>query len=128
MLQTAGNLATSQSVVNLLQQRTRGPGPNLLNVATLYDATVLVADTLREVVGRDRSKLSAGIDLSSSFIVGGQIAGGAMGIYNVYAQGNFFQPRQTPRSCNWAKASMGGRFWTVTSATRCLSMKRCAVA
>ncbi|MGN8249313.1 peptidase [Pseudomonas sp. SMV7] len=91
VLQTAGNLATSQSVVNLLRQRTRGPGPHLLNVATLYDATVLVADTLREVVSRDRSKLSAGIDLSSSFIVGGQIAGDPMAIYNVYAQGNFFQ-------------------------------------
>lgn len=97
VLQTAGNLATSQSVVNLLQQRSHGSGPHLLNVATLYDATVLVADTLREVVCRDRSKLTAGIDLSSSFIVGGQIAGGPMAIYNVYAQGNFFQAtRDTP--------------------------------
>ena len=97
VLQTAGNLATSQSVVNLLQQRSQGSGPHLLNVATLYGATVLVADTLREVVCRDRSKLTAGIDLSSSFIVGGQIAGGPMAIYNVYAQGNFFQAtRDTP--------------------------------
>lgn len=91
VLQTAGNLATSQSVVNLLRQRTQGPGPHLLNVDTLYDATVLVADTLREVVSRDRCKLTAGIDLTSSFIVGGQIAGSPMAIYNVYAQGNFFQ-------------------------------------
>ncbi|QXH44342.1 proteasome-type protease [Pseudomonas xanthosomatis] len=91
VLQTAGNLATSQSVVNLLRQRTQGDGPHLLNVATLYDATVLVAATLREVVARDRSKLTAGIDLSCSFIVGGQVAGEPMGIYNVYAQGNFFQ-------------------------------------
>lgn len=91
VLQTAGNLATSQSVVNLLQQRSQGSGPHLLNVATLYDATVLVADTLREVVNRDRSKLTGDIDLSSSFIVGGQIAGAPMAIYNVYAQGNFFQ-------------------------------------
>lgn len=35
---------------------------------------MLVADTLREVVSRDRSKLTADVDLSSSFIVGGQIA------------------------------------------------------
>ncbi|ABY99001.1 TPA: proteasome-type protease [Pseudomonas putida] len=91
VLQTAGNLATSQSVVNLLRQRTLGSGQHLLNVATLFDATVLVADTLREVVSRDRSKLTAGIDLSSSFIVGGQIAAGPMAIFNVYAQGNFFQ-------------------------------------
>ena len=81
VLQTACNLATSQSVVNLL-------------VATLYDATVLVAETLREVVARDRSKLTAQIDLSASFMVGGQIAGSPMGIYNVYAQGNFFQATQ----------------------------------
>ena len=52
---------------------------------------MLVADTLREVVNRDRSKLTGDIDLSSSFIVGGQIAGAPMAIYNVYAQGNFFQ-------------------------------------
>ncbi|MEX0295183.1 peptidase [Pseudomonas putida] len=91
VLQTAGNLATSQSVVNLLEQRSRGTGTHLLNVGTLYDATVLVAETLREVITRDRSKLTAQIDLSASFTVGGQIAGSAMGIYNVYAQGNFFQ-------------------------------------
>ena len=94
VLQTAGNLATSQSVVNLLEQRSRGSGTHLLNVATLYDATVLVAETLREVVARDRSKLTAQIDLSASFMVGGQIAGSPMGIYNVYAQGNFFQATQ----------------------------------
>ncbi|MFK3681655.1 peptidase [Pseudomonas sp. NPDC088890] len=91
VLQTAGNLATSQSVINLLEQRTRATGSHLLNVATLYDATVLVAETLREVVMRDRSVLTEEIELSSSFIVGGQIAGAPMGIYNVYAQGNFFQ-------------------------------------
>ncbi|HDS1736519.1 peptidase [Pseudomonas sp. BP8] len=91
VLQTAGNLATSQSVVNLLEQRTRGPGTHLLNVGTLYDATALVAETLREVITRDRSRLTAQIDLSCSLMVGGQIAGGPMGIYNVYAQGNFFQ-------------------------------------
>ncbi|WP_336331670.1 proteasome-type protease [Pseudomonas putida] len=91
VLQTAGNLATSQSVVNLLNQRTRTTNTHLMNVSTLYDATVLVAETLREVILRDRSKLTSKVDLSCSFIVGGQIAGGPMGIYNVYAQGNFFQ-------------------------------------
>lgn len=91
VLQTAGNLATSQSVVNLLNQRTRTTNTHLMNVGTLYDATVLVAETLREVILRDRSKLASKVDLSCSFIVGGQIAGGPMGIYNIYAQGNFFQ-------------------------------------
>lgn len=128
VLQTAGNLATSQSVINLLEQRTRATGSHLLNVATLYDATVLVAETLREVVLRDRSVLTEEIELSSSFIVGGQIAGAPMGIYNVYAQGNFSRPRQTRRSCNWARASTAGRFSIVTSAIAPRWMRRFAAA
>ncbi|WP_422403670.1 peptidase [Pseudomonas sp. GZD-209] len=91
VLQSAGNLATSQSVVNLLRQRCNGTGSHLLNVRTLYDATVLVAATIREVVTRDRSKLASKVDLSCSLLVGGQIAGGPMGVYSVYPQGNFIQ-------------------------------------
>ncbi|PQP00513.1 MULTISPECIES: proteasome-type protease [Pseudomonas] len=91
VLQTAGNLATSQSVVNLLKQRCSGPGPHLLNVRTLYDATVLVAETVREVVARDRTKLAGKTDLSCSFLVGGQIADGPMDVYSIYPQGNFIQ-------------------------------------
>jgi putative proteasome-type protease len=91
VLQSAGNLATSQSVVNLLRQRCSSADSHLLNVRTLYDATVLVAETLREVVRRDRSKLTDKVDLSCSLLVGGQIGDGPMGIYSVYPQGNFIQ-------------------------------------
>lgn len=91
VLQTAGNLATSQSVVNLLKQRASGAGTHLLNVRTLYDATVLVAETIREVVTRDRTKLAGKTDLSCSFLVGGQIADGPMDVYSIYPQGNFIQ-------------------------------------
>src|SRR5471032_1989370 len=91
VLQTAGNLATSQSVVNLLKQRSTGQGPHLLSVRTLYDATVLVAETVREVVARDRTKLAGKTDLSCSFLVGGQIADGPMNVFSIYPQGNFIQ-------------------------------------
>ncbi|MFJ2711122.1 peptidase [Pseudomonas sp. NPDC087346] len=90
-LQTSGNLATSQSVVNLLKQRCAGNGVNLLNVGSLYDATALVAETVREVVCRDRTPLSDTTDLTCSFLVGGQIAGGKMDLYSIYPQGNFIQ-------------------------------------
>lgn len=63
----------------------------MLNVGTLYDATVLIAEALREVMTRDQSKLTHKADLSCSFIVGGQIADGEMGIFNIYSQGNFIQ-------------------------------------
>ncbi|MDF0729127.1 peptidase [Pseudomonas entomophila] len=91
VLQSAGNLASSQSVVNLLKQRSTGSGTHLLNVRTVYDATVLVAETMREVLARDRTKLSGKTDLTCSFLVGGQIAGGPMDVYSIYPQGNFIQ-------------------------------------
>lgn len=75
MQQTAGNLATSQSVVNLLKQRSTGKGVHLLNVGSVYDATVLVAEAIHQVVSRDRAKLAGNTDLSYSFLVGGQVAG-----------------------------------------------------
>ncbi len=91
VLQTAGNLATSQSVVNLLRQRSTGEGVHLLNVRSVYDATVLVAETIHEVVTRDQAKLAGSTDLSCSFLVGGQVAGEAMNVFSIYPQGNFIQ-------------------------------------
>ncbi|MFV3403138.1 MULTISPECIES: peptidase [Pseudomonas] len=91
VLQSAGNLATSQSVVSLLRQRCNQEVQHLLNVPTLYDATALVAETVREVIARDSTKLSGKVDLSCSFLVGGQIAEQPMGVYSIYPQGNFIQ-------------------------------------
>ncbi|WP_342244479.1 proteasome-type protease [Pseudomonas sp. OTU5201] len=94
VLQSAGNLATSQSVVNLLKQRLDGSIPNLHNVPTLYDATALVAETVREVIARDGAPLAGNTDLTCSFLVGGQIAGNPPDLYSIYPQGNFIQATQ----------------------------------
>lgn len=92
VLQSAGNLATSQSVVNLLKQRLDDPSlVNLHSVPTLYDATELVASTVREVVARDAAPLAGNTDLTCSFLVGGQIAGGPTELFSIYPQGNFIQ-------------------------------------
>ena len=90
VLQCAGNLATSQSVVSLLRQRLHGPGPHLYNVPTLFDAARLVGNTLREVVEHDGApSMAAGVDMGCSFLLGGQIAGEPPALYNLYPQGNF---------------------------------------
>lgn len=90
VLQTAGNLATSQAVVSLLRHRLAAEGVNLNNVPTMFAAARLVGDTLREVVEHDASpSMSSGIDMSSSFLVGGQIKGEVPELYNLYPQGNF---------------------------------------
>lgn len=90
VLQSAGNLATSQSVVSLLRQRLHDEGPSLYSVPTLFDAARLVGQTLREVMEYEvGSSMSAGVDMSCSFLVGGQIAGSPPGLFNLYPQGNF---------------------------------------
>ncbi|GGP24004.1 proteasome-type protease [Silvimonas iriomotensis] len=93
---TAGNLATTQSVVNLLQARTQQELHHLLNVNSLYEAAILVGETAREVVSRDSQgsgnvSMSQGVDFGGSFIVGGQIRGEAPRLFNVYPQCNFIE-------------------------------------
>ena len=114
MVQTAGNLATSQSVINLLQQRIRRDGASLLNVPSVYDATALIAETTREVMARDGGNLAGNTDLSCSFLVGGQIAGGPPALYSIYPRATSSRPRRTRLSCNWAKASTASRSSTAT--------------
>lgn len=89
VLQSAGNLATSQSVISLLRQRLFGSEPHLLKVPSLFDAARLVGETMREVAQHDAVSTSSGIDMSCSFLVGGQINGEPPGLFNVYPQGNF---------------------------------------
>lgn len=91
VLQSAGNLATSQSVITLLRQRLDSEEENLHTVPSLFAAASLVGDTLREVVARDGacSALGQGIDLGCSFLLGGQIGQQPCALYNLYPQGNF---------------------------------------
>ena len=90
VLQSAGNLATSQSVVSLLRHRLNGDGQHLHNVPDLFAAATLVGDTIREVLTRDSgATLSQGVELGCSILLGGQIRGAAPALYNLYPQGNF---------------------------------------
>jgi putative proteasome-type protease len=94
VLLNAGNLATTQSVVSLLNQRLQGEGPHMLNVPSLYDAAVLVGKTLKEVVARDSNAaggLSQGVDFGANFLLGGQIKGEGPRLFHIYPQGNFIE-------------------------------------
>ncbi|SFZ76695.1 proteasome-type protease [Chitinimonas taiwanensis] len=93
VLLSAGNLATTQSVISLLRQRLAHEVANLHNVANLYEAAVLVGNTVKEVVARDSSSatLGQGVDFGGNFIVGGQIRGESTRLFHVYPQGNFIE-------------------------------------
>ena len=52
---SSGNLATTQAVVSILDERTKTPEdrePSLLAIPSMFQAAKLVAETLREVIER----------------------------------------------------------------------------
>lgn len=79
VLMTAGNLATTQAVVSILEERTKAPSerrPSILELPTMFQIARLVGDTLRDVI---QSNAATGQKADSSFnstmILGGQIRG-----------------------------------------------------
>ena len=94
-LLTAGNLATTQAVVSLLDERSKAPedrDPTLLQVPTLFQAARLIGNTLKEVVG---SHSDSGQDAEAAFhatlIMGGQIRGMQPRLFLIYPEGNFVE-------------------------------------
>ena len=99
VLQTSGNLAVTQGVVNLLVQRLDGPDPdddtpvpNLYECASMFDAARCVGDALRDIHKRDGEALQQqGVEFNPSLILGGQIKGGPPRLFMLYAAGNFIE-------------------------------------
>jgi len=94
-IMTAGNLATTQAVVSLLDERSKVPAdrnPTILEVPTMFQAATLVGDTLRELV---RTQAGASQIAESTFgatlIIGGQIGDMDPRLFLVYPEGNFIE-------------------------------------
>lgn len=94
-LMTAGNLATTQAVVALLEERSiaaEDRDPSILSQTTMFQVARLVGATLKEVISYSSpTGPSAGDQFSASVIVGGQIKGGQPTIFLVYPEGNFIE-------------------------------------
>ncbi len=94
-LLTAGNLATTQAVVSLLDERSKIPeerNPSILQVPTLFQAARLVGQTLREVIADTASGHEANDGtFSASIILGGQIGNGTSSLFLIYPEGNFIE-------------------------------------
>jgi putative proteasome-type protease len=91
---SAGNLAITQAVKQLLGNETiegsDGEPANIWTAKSLFDIARIVGSAVRKVHARDADALQQhGIDFNCSLIVGGQIKGEAMRLFNVYAAGNF---------------------------------------
>jgi putative proteasome-type protease len=96
---SAGNLATTQAVVtHLCEGAGSGEGGRDVHAArTMFEVANIVGDKLREVIDRDGKYVQPYGDPSASFLVGGQIAGEAPRLFQIYSAGNFVEA--TYRSC-----------------------------
>lgn len=91
---SAGNLSITQSAINLLDEDQRDPTAKrtLYDAKSMYEAAEMVGHALREVRQRDGAFLQqANVDAGATFIVGGQIAGGRMRLFQIYSEGNFIE-------------------------------------
>lgn len=97
VLMSAGNLAITQAVRQVLCEPRGADDPTLWNVSSLSEAAHVVGDAIRAVHARDGAALKTfGIEFNASFILGGQIRGEPMRLFMVYAAGNFIEA--TPES------------------------------
>jgi putative proteasome-type protease len=92
VLLSAGNLAITQSVQQIVCERLAPDRISVWNAGGMLEAVRVVGDAVREVHGRDAVAMKeAGIEFTCSFIFGGQIRGEAMRLFHVYAAGNFIE-------------------------------------
>lgn len=93
---TAGNLAVSQAVINLIQDGVPDPETGqvetIFTVPTMFRAAALVAEAVRRVYrthGEAMKQQDVAFDVS--IMLGGQIAGRTLRLFHIYAAGNFIE-------------------------------------
>jgi putative proteasome-type protease len=94
VLLSAGNLAITQAVVNLLHEppdHSDGPA-RIFRASSMLNAARVVGDALREVHQRDAEHLKEhGHEFNGTFILGGQIKGEEPRLFHIYSAGNFIE-------------------------------------
>ncbi len=96
-LLSAGNLSVSQSVREILQveqldDHEGGEPITIWNARSMFDAARVLGSAVRHVWHRDGEALQrAGVDFNVSMILGGQIRGEGMRLFQVYSAGNFIE-------------------------------------
>ncbi|MEL6435678.1 MAG: proteasome-type protease [Pseudomonadota bacterium] len=94
-IMTAGNLATTQAVVSLLDERTKAPSERtatILDAPSMFQVATMVGETLRDVIKTHAGTgQKADAAFNASVIVGGQIAGSDPRLFLVYPEGNFVE-------------------------------------
>ncbi len=94
VLLAAGNLASTQAVVSLLDERSKAPAdraPSILETPSMYQSARLIGNTIKEVVENSTPAGQRADAFSASFILGGQIKGTEPRLFMIYPEGNFIE-------------------------------------
>ena len=95
VLMSAGNLATTQSVVSILDERTKAVNeraPTLLEMPSMYQTARLVGSVVKEVIASSSpTGEKADSYFNASFILGGQVRGTEPRLFMIYPEGNFIE-------------------------------------
>jgi putative proteasome-type protease len=91
VLQSAGNLATTQEVLDRLDRDLRGAGDgeSLATVSHLFEAALYIGRLSRQVADTHRPTL--GDAATATFILGGQVGQEPPDIFLVYPEGNYIR-------------------------------------
>jgi putative proteasome-type protease len=94
-LLSAGNLATTQAVVSLVDERTKAPeerSPSILKAPSMFQVASIFGNTLRDVVKNYEHSGPASESLfGATLILGGQIKGSEPRLFLIYPEGNFIE-------------------------------------
>ena len=94
-MMTAGNLATTQSVVSLLHERSKEPGarsPGILEAPSMFQVATMVGNLLKEVISTHaEAGQRADAAFNATIVLGGQVGDGEPRLFLIYPEGNFIE-------------------------------------
>jgi len=90
---TAGNLATTQSVIAQIKRDIKQKTSiNLMTVESMTEAAEYIGQLSSSQQQKHSTAVAGGgFDASASFILGGQVAGSSPRVYMIYPEGNFIK-------------------------------------
>ena len=94
VLLSAGNLATTQAVVSLLDERSKAHAdraPSILETPSMFQTARLVGETVKEVITNSAPVGQSADAFGASFILGGQMRGSEPRLFMIYSEGNFIE-------------------------------------
>ena len=90
-----GNLATTQTVISLLDERTKAPedrNPSIMTAPSIFQVAQIIGQTLRDVIqGSVAFGQEATSTFDATFILGGQIETSEPRLFLIYPEGNFIE-------------------------------------